>query len=245
VVYDHPGAVNAQTATALAFAAQSKRCEWRPTVIKQFDSARCVAIAALSLALATSCSKGPPDPKDELTGELKGANVSGYAFALAETEDQKTSSLTNSAISKLVTLGNEDATVPLRYTRVENKKDKSTNVYKTEVLKKGDTLTFAVTDLAGKVIDQRAIPPAGPNCEPPGQFDSLAACIEEFDCTKKGALQCQANRTCEPQFAALTCCLKNGTAFSVHLVIPPTKFTRVCLLKDLVPDTEGFVLSRR
>jgi hypothetical protein len=214
-------------------------------VNKHLASAFYAAIAALSLALPSSCSKAPPDPKEELTGALKGANVSGYVFALADTEDQRTSSLTNNALSTLITLGDEDAIVPLRYTRVVNKKDKTTNVYKTEVVKKGPALTLVVTDLAGKVIDQRTIPPAGPNCEPQGQFDSLNACIEEFDCTKKGGLQCQANRTCEPQFAALTCCLKNGSIFSVHLVIPPTKFTRACLLKDVIPDLEGLVLSRR
>jgi hypothetical protein len=85
-------------------------------------------------------------------------------------------------------------------------------------------------------------PTPGPACGPPGPFDSVAACLQDFDCTRRGAIQCEANRTCEAQVAALTCCLKNGTILSIHLLIKPTKIQ--CLLNDLTPDLEGLVLSQ-
>ena len=64
--------------------------------------------------------------------------------------------------------------------------------------------------------------------------------MADFNCENKGAFLCEANRTCQPQFAALTCCLTNGQAFSVHLVVPPTRLR--CLIA--LPDLEGLVLSR-
>ena len=211
----------------------------------RLDSAFHVAVALLSLGLVCSCSEtSPPDSRQSLVGSLKGANVEGYLFAVTETDDQRTASLTNNAVNNLITLGSGDSNLVLRYSRVLDRKTNTRSLFRTEVVKRGTSLTLAVTDMAeNKVVEQRPFPPSGPACQPEGQFDSVNACIEEFDCTRKGPLQCQANCTCEPVFPALTCCLKDGTILSVHLIIRPTKIR--CVLRDLVPDLDGLVLSQR
>ena len=197
-------------------------------------------IALLSLVLLCACDKtAPPDPRSELLDSLKGANVEGYHFAFEEDQARTTSSLTNPAVRDLVQLGQGDSETVLGYTRVKDDKTNTTTTYRSEVVKKGESLALEVTDLAtDRIVDQGTFPVPGPACEP--QFETLAACVEQFNCDHKGALLCEANRTCKPQFAALTCCLTNGQIFSVHLVIPPT--SRRCLI--VVPDLEGFVLDR-
>jgi hypothetical protein len=200
-------------------------------------------IALLSLFLLCSCDMtAPSDSRGELLGSLKGENVDGYLFAYKEDEARTTSSLTNKAVHDLVQLGEGDSGLVLGYTRVKDNKTNAATTYKSEVVKRDASLALVVTDVAaGKIVDRTDFPAPGRACEPPGQFASLGACVERFNCTRKGALLCEANRTCKPQFAALTCCLTNGQTFSVHLVIPPTRIT--CLAT--VPDLESLVLTQR
>jgi hypothetical protein len=198
-------------------------------------------IALLSFVLlCCSCEKpAPSDPRAELLGSLKGANVEGYLFAFEEDKAGTKSSLTNPAVRDLVQLGQGDSETVLGYTRVEDNRTNAATTYRSEVVKKGESLALEITDLAtDRVVDQGTFPVPDPSCEP--QFETLAACVAQFNCDHKGALLCEANRTCKPQFAALTCCLTNGQIFSVHLVIPPT--SRRCQI--VVPDLEGFVLTR-
>jgi hypothetical protein len=199
-----------------------------------------LSVALIALVLVCSCDKSAlEDPRGELLDSLEGANVEGYLFALKEDAARTTSSLTNRSVQDLVQLGERDTGTVLGYTRVKDNQTKAATTYRSEVVKKDSSLALVVTDLAtDKVVDRREFPVPGPACEP--LFDSLAACVEEFNCTHKGALLCEANRTCEPQFAALTCCLKNGDIFSVHLIIKPTRIR--CQI--VVPDLEGFVLTQ-
>ncbi len=201
-------------------------------------------LALLSLGLVFSCKQSPaPDPKGDLIGSLKGADVEGYSFSLNEEDAKTTAALTNPAVRNVSTLGKGDAGLVLRYTSVEDKKANKRTVYKSEIIKQDSTLSLAVTDLAtNQVVDKWPFPTPGPTCQPEGQFDSINACIAEFNCFNQGRLLCQANRTCDPQFAALTCCLKDGTRVSVHLIYRPTRL--ICQLKDLIPDLEGLVLSQ-
>lgn len=200
-----------------------------------------LSFAFLSLILVCSCDKtAPEDPRRELLDSLEGANVEGHLFAFKEDAARTTSSFTNRSVQDLVQLGERDTGMVLGYTRVEDNQTNAATTYRSEVVKKDSSLALVVTDLAtDNVVDRRDFPVPGPACEP--QFDSLAACVEEFNCTHRGALLCEANRTCKPQLAALTCCLKNGDIFSVHLIIPPTRIR--CQI--VVPDLEGFVLTRR
>jgi hypothetical protein len=221
-------------------------------------SAFCLAIALLSLSLVWSCQPAPPDsgnatpgstpgaktsdPREELVRSLKGANVDGFLFATEEQDNQVVTSLTNSAVRNLITLDKGATNLVLRYTSVKDKKANSTQTTKTEVVKTGNALALQVTDIAtGQVVSKDAFPPPGSHVPTGPTFDTLEACIQDFNCTRRGALQCEADRTCKNQFAALTCCLKNGQCFSVHLIIRPTRLR--CLVATF-PDLEGLVLSQ-
>ncbi|HTG35570.1 MAG TPA: hypothetical protein VLB76_21830 [Thermoanaerobaculia bacterium] len=157
---------------------------------------------------------------------------------MSEHEAQTSSSLTNKAADEVYQLGKYDTSLILRYTSVEDLAAQKTTVYRSEIVKSGTSLTLVVTDLdANRAISKATLPAAGPACQPAGQFDTLAACVAQFRCMNGGALLCTANATCQAQFAALTCCLKNGQAFSVHLIFNPTSLR--CQFRDLTPDLAG------
>lgn len=209
----------------------------------RLGSAFLVPITLLSLGFLGSCKHASvPDPKGDLIRSLKGANVEGYLFSLSEEEAKTTAALTNPAVRDLIKLGKGDPGLVLRYTSVEDKRANERTVYKSEVLRHGNSLRLAVRDLAtDQIVDEGTFPPPGPTCQPPGPFDSINACTEEFNCTSKGPLQCAANRTCHPQFAALTCCLKDGSIFSVHLIITPTR--PLCQLLDVTPAVDVVLIA--
>jgi len=199
--------------------------------------------ALLCLGLACSCGgHTTSDPKSDLIASLKGANVGGYDFSLTEDEARTTATLTNKAVKDLITLAKDDAKVVLRYTKVQEKSTQATTTSKIEAVQANGSLALVTTDLAtDRVLDQVDLPPPSGICPPDGQFfESLEACVADFNCKHRGALLCEANRTCKPQFAGLICCLTNGQAFSVHLVVPPTRLR--CQIAIL--DFEGLVLSR-
>ena len=210
-------------------------------------SAFCLAIGLLSLGLVCSCkTTTAPDPRQDLVNSLKGANVEGFLFATNEDEAQVVVSLTNSDVRTLIKLDSAASNLVLRYASVREKNTNTTRTYKTEVTKAGTALTLLVTDIAtGEVVSRKTFPALEtPHTDTPAlpTFDSLEDCIKDFNCTRRGALECEANRTCEDQFAALTCCLKNGQCFSVHMIIRPTSLR--CRLIGFLPDLEGLVLSQ-
>lgn len=201
------------------------------------------ALALFLFVLCCARAQAAYDCKADLAASLK-LDPDGYLFGVVEDPGQTASFLTNKAVGDgPVTLGRTDSGVVLRYTTIEDKATGASATYRSEIQKKDSTLTLVVTDLnANKVISQQTLPAAGPGCFPAGQFDSINACINQFNCANQSALLCRANQTCQPQFAALTCCLKDGTAFSVHLVVRPTSIR--CQLRDLLPIFEGGVLSQ-
>jgi hypothetical protein len=221
-------------------------------------SAFCLAIVLLSFGLICSCN--PPqtntaqpeptrsdptrsDPKEELTRSLKGANVQGYIFETREDDAQAVASLTNPAVRSLIKLEPGTNNVVLSYTSVKDKKSNSTKTYKAEVNRAGEALSILVTDFAtGEVVSKDTFPPDEPCC-PPGvpKFNTIKECTTDFDCKHRGAILCEANRTCKDQFASMICCLNNGDCFSVHVIIRPTSLT--CLLTGNIPNLEGIVLA--
>jgi hypothetical protein len=206
---------------------------------RRLPAAALVAALAVALAVALVSCQGKPaaDPRGELAAALGGADVTGYLFALGEGVTQQTSSLTNSAVLRPIALGKGDADVVLRYTRIEDRSARARQTYKAEVQKRGPSLALVVTELGTSNVVTRNLPATGGGapCGPPA-FASVNACVDSFerDCSRGGAALCAANRTCEPQFAALDCCLTSGQLVSVHLVVNPT--LPRCLLRDLIPN---------
>ena len=205
------------------------------------------ATALAALVLVASCKATPPDPRADFARALKGANVEGYQFATREDDAFVVTSLTNPAVRAVLRLGDAQRT-PLQYTRVLDRKANTERLYRTDVVRDGATLTLVVTDLAtDAVVSDRAFPaPEDDDTTPPtptAGYDTLEQCTADFNCEHGGRLQCAANRSCQDQLAALTCCLKSGDCYSVHLVIKPT--APRCVIRDMVPPLEGLVLARR
>jgi hypothetical protein len=197
-----------------------------------------VAAALLSVALICSCKPTTSSPREDLAQSLRGANLDGFEFATEEAGDEDVSSFTNRVVRNLIRLDGGDANLVLRYTRISTRSSKTARTYRTEITKKGAGLTLSVIDIGtNEVVTKETFP--APTSRHEGPFDSLEACLKDFDCVNRGPLQCEANRTCKDQYAALTCCLTSGECYSVHLVIKPTRFP--CLLLQTVPDLEGVV----
>jgi len=200
-----------------------------------------------SIGLLCSCQTTVSDLKEEFVRSLKSANVEGYYFAIEEDETQIVTYLTNSAVRNLIQLEG-DTTVVLKYTRIKVKKANTAKTYITEVAKAGTALALLVKDIAtGEVSSRKTFPVPEPHrdTDTTGSlpiFDSLEDCLRDFNCTRRGALQCEANRTCEDQYAAMICCLSDGLCYSVHLIIRPT--TLRCKVAVPIPDFEGLVVKR-
>jgi hypothetical protein len=180
------------------------------------------------------------DQKQELLRMLKGRKVKGYHFSLQEDDNKVVASLTNSAVRKPIDLNKAGGDLVLSYTKVKDKKKKTTRIFKSEVNTYGSDVAITVRDLVtNRVISKYAFPP--PTSHDGEGFETLEQCIQHFRCEHE-ELQCEANRTCRTQFAALTCCLNNGNCFSLHLVFHPNSLR--CQILSYVPPLEGLVLSQ-
>ena len=183
------------------------------------------------------------DQKHALLRMLKGRYVKGYHFSLQEDENKVVASLTNSAVRKPIDLNRAGADLILGYTQVKDKKKRTTRTFKSEVKTDGSSVAIIVRDLAtNRVISKNSFPSPTPHDHPGDTgFETLEKCMQDFRCKHGGELQCEANRTCKTQFAALTCCLNNGNCFSVHLVFLPNSLR--CQILSNVPQLEGLVLK--
>lgn len=192
-------------------------------------------IALLSLGLL--CFSGMASAYEAGTEYVK-----GQITTVTEDDTHVVSSQRIDATREPITLDKDDTHLVLGTKSITDKLKNATTSYRTEVIRKDTSLTLAVTDPAtGRLLESFLFPAAGPGCG--GQeFDTINACIKAFNCDKGAELLCEANRTCKPQLAGITCCLKDGTAVSVHLIIKPTSIK--CQLLDHAVDLEGFVLSK-
>lgn len=182
------------------------------------------------------------DQKQELLRTIKVKNLRGYHFSFKEDGNQAVASMTNSAVQNLINLDGPSKGLTLSYTKVKDKKKKTTRTFKCEVKTDGSSVTFLVRDLnSNRMISKNLFPP--PTSHHDSEFQTLEQCIQDFRCKHGGELQCEANRTCKPHFAALTCCLKDGTCYSMHFVFHPTLLR--CQILSNVPALEGLVLSQR
>lgn len=196
----------------------------------------CLAGVLVFSSFVCSCKTTVPDLKEDFVRSLKGANVDGYHFAIEENQTQFVVSLTNDAVRDLIRLDGGPIDLVLKYTRIKDKEANTAKTFKTSVVKTDSTLALLVKDfVTGEVVSRKVFPAP----EPLPTFDSLEDCINDFNCKRRAALQCEANRTCEDQYASLTCCLDDGQCFSVHLIIRPTRLK--CRLTAVTPDAEGFV----
>ena len=181
------------------------------------------------------------DQKQELLRMLKGKNVKDYYFSLQEDENKVVASLTNSAVRKPIDLDKAGGDLILGYTQVKDKKKRTTRTFKSEVGTNGSHVAIIVRDVVtNRVVSKNSFP--SPTQHDSTGFETINQCVQDFRCKHGGELQCEANRTCKPQFPAIICCLNNGNCFDVHLVFHPN--TLLCQILSNVPPLEGLVLSR-
>ena len=188
----------------------------------------CSLILCLSLGFV-SCKDARPDPKEELVGSLKGANLEGFYFEKRDDDTQEIASLTNGIIADAIKL-DSDATLVLRYTRVKDKKANTSKTYKTEAVKTGNQLTLQVTDIAsgGSVIKETGEFPAPPAATTGAQCNPAFKSLEDCICSQRAALLFEANRTCKTQQGAAICCINGTQLISVHFFVMPTRL--ICLI---------------
>jgi hypothetical protein len=207
----------------------------------------CLAIGLFSFVVLCSCNTTTKDPKQEFVHSLQGANVQGYLFSSKEDDDKLTVALTNGAVRKLMPLDKAAPNVVLQYTRIKDKRTDATRTYRTEIVGKDSAIVLQVTDLASsEVVSQETFPAplTGKKSPAVGEtFDSLDACLKNFDCTQRPALQCQANSTCKVLRADVDCCLNNGQCFNVLVAVSPTSLR--CQIQGYIPNFEGLVFKQQ
>lgn len=197
-----------------------------------------------------SCGKHTvKDHSTALAEAVKDTSAVHFFYSAAENADQSSAALTSPTAQGLIEAAKIDKPMVLRYTAIKDKKSQQVTYYKTELTRKDNAVTLTATDITNnkmlweKTFDDR-IPDLDTILQPPASgYNSIQDCINDFNCKHRGELQCEANKTCKDQFAALTCCLTNGQCFSVHLIITPTSIR--CRLLDLIPEVDGLVFERR
>ena len=196
---------------------------------------RALVLILLSLA---ACTSTKPDPRADLIRSLPGEPVENYRFIAHEDDERVAASLINPALRSPVRVGPEP--VVLGYMRVIDKKTGAATVYKNEIARSGNAISLVVRDVGtGAVVFTQSSPVAAGICDNEQKFSDLNECI----CKKKGPFQCDADRSCETLFPGILCCLQNGSAVSVHLIITPA-FSRRCLLNGLIVDLGDLVFTQ-
>jgi hypothetical protein len=214
-------------------------------IVRQARFLSFILTAVCGLVVVTACqSTSTTNPRADLLRTINGANVDGYAFSFDEDATRSTSSLTNPAVSDVVTLGAGDNAVPLRYTTIRNRATNTATTYKTEIVRSGSSVSYVVTDLATNREVQRTS--LGDDGTPPpdtGSCDqSCASFFHDYECNEKPRLQCEANKTCTIVHGHFRCRQPNGTCVDGPTVVTPN--TPRCELRQTMVDIDRLVLRR-
>lgn len=203
-----------------------------------------IRVTLVCFLLVSGCTT-TTNRREELLDSLKDAAATGYVISSREDDAKEQVSLINPATNGLITAAETDQGLTLQYSAVRDKTTNRITTFQTEVVRAGRLIELVVMDTSsGQVVVRTSFPtpPACGDATAPS-FDSLNACIQDFQCRHAGQLQCEANRTCDAQPAALMCRLKTGECFSVHFLYPPTRPR--CSISDLIPETEGLLLRQQ
>lgn len=167
------------------------------------------------------------DIKAQLVSKLKGEYVNGFHFAFEEDDKKTVASLSNGAINEIIALEDSASNLIVKYFHVKIKNSKTETIYKLELIKSDEQLSFVSTEtVTGRVINTIVVPPhTHPEAHDNHTFDTIGDCIADFDSSDfQVTLQQEANRTCEDQLAHVTCCLTDGSCWSLVLIIKPSSW---------------------
>jgi len=182
----------------------------------------------ISLSLFISCDKSVQKVSsiDLMKENLKETLNEKYpdlkfTYSATHQNDKDVVLMKNASVDNQVNLTQKDANVLLGYYS-EALKGQNAIMYKTELVKKGKQLSVITSDLKGNIIRSNDFPiQDNPGTNSPNGFDTLDECIDSFFCTFEG-VQCEANKTCKTINYGTTCCLSDGTCYSIHFSFPPT-----------------------
>lgn len=175
---------------------------------------------------AGACGSSGTDLKKGLLRVAKGADLRGYTLALSEDDAHATASFTNTASKEGVTFTG-DGTVVIAYRAVYDKKSDTTTNYRDDIVRKGRSLTFVITDLGtDRVVDQQSLQIDEDEEEDDGGGTPCPLCSdarEDFELNRLPILQAEANRTCKTVHAVYKCCEFPPCPGCplVHVPIPP------------------------
>ena len=199
-----------------------------------------LAIAAL-LMLLSSCKARQSDPRAELEGAIKGANVAGFVYSFTEDDNTATAAFTNPAFRTGLQVDKQNPHADIRYTRIRDKKSGATKTYRAEAVPSGRTPAIRVTDLdTNRVIANDPFVPAA-SCNVDNKtYPSIQACEADFFCSCLPALQCQANATCQDIRDGFDCRIAGQpTGVSVDILVRPNSLR--CQVVGYLPENGGLL----
>jgi hypothetical protein len=178
----------------------------------------------------------PIDLRGELVRALQEVDLTGFDFATEENDSQMTASFTTSKVRNVI--ADPGDKLVLGYTLVKDLKMNTQSVTRAEIVKSDTGVAMLITDLkTGDTLERLPFPAPEPHHDPDSEtFETLQDCLDEFKC-KETALQCEANRTCQDQYASTICCLQDGSCWDVHFVFRPTSLR--CRFTEQTPDFEA------
>jgi hypothetical protein len=195
-------------------------------------TAVCVLLLSLMGCATTTDFRGsrPPDAQD-------------FVYSTAGKEDVFTESLTNPIAINLTPIPKGTTNVVVGYKRVHDRGANTVRVFRTDARREANAVTLTVTDVAtNEVVFTRRLQDDTGGGSPTLPSGDVNACIAAFMCEHSSKLQCEANRTCQPQGWGLICPISPTVSISVHGVIRPNSLR--CTILDHVVDFEGLVFSQ-
>jgi hypothetical protein len=175
-------------------------------------SAVLLAVLIVPLGIAGSCGQAASDdPKSGLIQAAKGADLKGYAFASTEDDSAATASFTSPVVKTDLAL-KDGSNVVVGYKAVRDRKKNTTTNYRQEIARSGRSVSFVLTDLGtNQVVDRQTLAVPQDDGNGGGGGGSETSCppcsqvMHDWECNRRSALLCEANRTCQIQHDHLIC----------------------------------------
>lgn len=187
-------------------------------------------LLAITIAIMGSCTSGKTEIstaeklKEELMNSFKSEmSQSSFTLKSIQSESETTLVMKNKKVGKKVVFARGDSSLILGFIAQREKQATSSSLSKVLIVKKDSSISLEVRNPQNKVslnqrIDHSDLPLVAGH---PDGFDSIEDCIDEFFCALEAA-QCEVNRTCEPRFFGITCCLKSGNCVAIDYYFKPT-----------------------
>ncbi len=196
---------------------------------------KCQFLAVLACLCFAACQapEAPPvEPSPIMAAKAsleeyleKNQEEGEFHYQVGESDEGLTAVLRNAAVGQQVNFATKDSTILLGVYQQDG------TVYRSQLVRSDSTIQMQILNTANdrtEVVDY-PFPDLVFESPGPGGFESLEDCMDHYFCTLE-AIQCEANRTCEPQHYGIICCIEGeDICYSIHYYFPPTK--PICFLQ--------------